>query len=377
MANNFFSTLPLEAIERIAEDKDFSGFLNATELSQALETDPSVNLSVSAENQSLGNNDHLINDQIELNEPQANSTLLEPVDAPAIPAPVLAEDADAEAGTEGPKSSEPLESGKRRRQRLARQRRKLSASLSRLSTGDGPQDSEAGPSNTQTPGIGAPNSKREKTSPGETSKPKRPRREESHPVQPSFAEAARSAIFLNIVPLDSEGKEIGATAGDRKFIVEKLELYIARSNPNINILEFSLKGKSLRLKCLNQKTLESVKSVVSQLKGPRGNLQGYQCLGPGDRPPLETYSIWVDNPVPQKARLLAILYDAHNWLNPKKMVVRAVIPKNKGSTFIIGVQPEIRTELERRNFQLHYGAGRTAHFKAKSKGHKTRAGEAS
>ena len=55
-------------------------------------------------------------------------------------------------------------------------------------------------------------------------------------------------------------------------------------------------------------------------------------------------------------------------MNPKKMVVKAVIPKEKGATFLIGVEPEMRAELLRRNFKLRYGAGRTAHFKSKPKG---------
>ena len=132
----------------------------------------------------------------------------------------------------------------------------------------------------------------------------------------------------------------------------------------------------MRLGCLNQKTLDSVKRVVCPLKGPRGNLQGYRCLAPGDRPPLVTYGVWVGEPVIKKTQLLAIFADANKWVNPKKMVVRAVIPKGKGSTFLIGVEPEIRAELEKRNFKLQFGAGRTAHFKAKPKGQQNRAGDA-
>ena len=108
-------------------------------------------------------------------------------------------------------------------------------SLSNLSTnpnGEGSQETVVGPS--QTPGTAAPTAtKREKSSPGETSAPKRPRTgpEGGAPGQHSFTEAASKALFLSIVPLDSEGNEIGATASDRKFIVEKLEEYIAKSGP--------------------------------------------------------------------------------------------------------------------------------------------------
>ena len=81
-----------------------------------------------------------------------------------------------------------------------------------------------------------------------------------------------------------------------------------------------------------------------------------------------TYGVWVEDPVPTKTQLIALLRDANDWINPKKMVVKAIIPKGKGSTFLIGVEPEIRAELEKRNFKLQYGVGRTAHFRAKPKG---------
>ena len=58
------------------------------------------------------------------------------------------------------------------------------------------------------------------------------------------------------------------------------------------------------------------------------------------------------------------------------MAMKTMIPREKGTTFLIGVDPEMRAELERRNFQLHYGVGRTAHFKTKPKGQQTRVSEA-
>ena len=361
--SDIFSFLPLEASGEIAGDKDFSGFLTASELAQALESNPSTNLSVVVENETPGQIDHLLEGdrpQIELEEPQANSTLIEPVDVAAVPA----DNTDAEIVRR---------ERKRAKRRQYRQRRSLTRSLSNLSTnpnGEGSQETVAGPS--QTPGTAVPPAaKREKSSPGETSAPKRPRTgpEGGAPGQHSFKEAASKALFLSIVPLDSEGNDIGATDSDRKFVVEKLEQYIAKSGPNINIMECSLRGRFLRVQCLNQKTLESVKRVVCPLKGPRGNLQGYKCLAPGDKPPLVTYGVWVEVPVPKKNQLLPLLKDANDWVNPKKMVVKAVIPKEgKGATFLVGVEPEMRAELLRRNFKLRYGAGRTAHFKLKPKG---------
>ena len=58
--SDIFSFLPLEASGEIAGDKDFSGFLTASELAQALESNPSTNLSVVVENETPGQIDHLL-----------------------------------------------------------------------------------------------------------------------------------------------------------------------------------------------------------------------------------------------------------------------------------------------------------------------------
>ena len=363
MNKSIKTPLTLDAIEEIAVSKDFSGFLTASELSQALGSNPSAVFSMAAENKTQGKIDHLPDDrpQIELEEPLANSTLLE-------------------QAKEGCKSSVPVSSGKQRRRRLNRQRKRMQARLAKLTVkpnGDGSQVPEAGSSSAQPPDDDNLSAKRQKTgNSGETPEPKRPRQGGSPPERRSYAAASRRALFLSIVPLDSEGNDIRPTLGDKHWIVSKLEEFIARTSPNINITTFSLRGEHLRIGCRDQRTLDSVKSVVCPLKGPRGNLQGYKCLAPGDKPPLVTYGVWVERPVPKKSQLLVLLKDANPWLQPKKMVVKAVISKEKGSTFLIGVEPEIRMELLRRNFKLQYGVGRTAHFKAKSKGHQTRAGEA-
>ena len=363
MNKSIKTPLTLDAIEEIAVSKDFSGFLTASELSQALGSNPSAVFSMAAENKTQGKIDHLPDDrpQIELEEPLANSTLLE-------------------QAKEGCKSSVPVSSGKQRRRRLNRQRKRMQARLAKLTVkpnGDGSQVPEAGSSSAQPPDDDNLSAKRQKTgNSGETPEPKRPRQGGSPPERRSYAAASRRALFLIIVPLDSEGNDIRPTLGDKHWIVSKLEEFIARTSPNINITTFSLRGEHLRIGCRDQRTLDSVKSVVCPLKGPRGNLQGYKCLAPGDKPPLVTYGVWVERPVPKKSQLLVLLKDANPWLQPKKMVVKAVISKEKGSTFLIGVEPEIRMELLRRNFKLQYGVGRTAHFKAKSKGHQTRAGEA-
>ena len=385
-------TQTLEDVEAISEDKNFSGFPDVLEITNAFASGSSTSPSVAVDTRQ-GIIDQLskadLRTQNELEEPLANSTLLEKADEAAGTATVGETDdsvgtaavglAETEAGEEGSKPSVKSER-KRIKRRRGRNQRALNKSLSKLPTkpnGQGNQDPEAEPSNTQPSGIVVPpTGKRGKDSPGEVSESKRPRREESHPVQPSYVEAAGNALVISIVPLISEGNEIRATAGDKQFIVEKLEQFIASSNPNINITDFSLRGNILRLRCLNQKTLECVKSVVCPLKGPRGNLKGYQCLSPGDRPPLVTYGVWVEKPVPKKTQLFAIFQDANNWINPKKMAMKAVIPREKGTTFLIGVDPEMRAELERRNFQLHYGVGRTAHFKTKPKGQQTRVSEA-
>ena len=356
--------LTLEAFEEIAGSKDFSGFLGAQEISQTLEANPSAVFSIAVENKTQGKIDHPPEDdrpQTELEEPLANSTLVE-------------------QAKEGSNPSVPVSSGRNRRHRLRRQRKRLQARLAKLTVkpnGDGSQEPEAGSSSSQTPELDNLSAKRQKTgNSGVTPEPKRARQGGSPAERPSYAAASRGALFLNIVPLDSAGNDVGPSLDDKHFIVSKLEEFIIRNSPNINITEFSLRRDHLRLGCRDQRTLDSVKRVVCPLKGPRGNLQGYRCLGPGDRPPLETYGVWVEKPVPKKGQVLALLRDTNTWLDPKKMVVKAEISKEKGSTFLIGVQPEIRMELLRRNFKLRYGVGRTAHFKAKPKGQQTRAGEA-
>ena len=376
-----YSFISNEDIGEIAGASDFSGFLKASDINKALETNPSLNLSMILEDESSGDTNQPteveLRSQEQVDEPQANSTLLEPVEEPVEPAE------DGETGTEtGKVGSEPTDSKERKRikRRLARQRRALTEKLSKLSTdpngqgiqgteASGSRTEEAGPSNPQPSGSADSNAeKRGRSSPGENPGAKRARQEDTRPGPLSFLEATRKDIVLSITPLDPEGNIIRATASDKVFIIEKIEHYIASKNPNINIKEFSLRGNTLKMRCLNQKTLEVVKRLVSPLKGPRSNLQGYQCLGPEDRPPLTTYGVWVEKPIPSKDQLIGLLRDANDWLNPRKLVVKATIPKEKGTTFLIGVEPEIKAELERQNFKLHYGVGRTAHFRVKPKG---------
>ena len=376
--NTFISN---EDIGEIAGASNFSGFLNASDINKALETNPALNLSVILEDESSGETNQPteveLRSQEQIEEPQANSTLLESVEVPDEPAQV------GETGTEtGKVGPEPTDSKERKRikRRLARQRRVLTEKLSRLSTdpnrqgilgteASGSRTKEAGPSNPQPSGSADSTAeKRGRSSPGENPGAKSARQEDTRPGPPSFLEATRKDIVLSIIPLDPEGNIIRATASDRMFIMEKIEQYIASKNPNINIIQFSLWGNTLKMKCLNQKTLEVVKRLVAPLKGPRSNLQGYQCLGPEDRPPLTTYGVWVEKPVPSKVQLIGLLRDANDWLNPKKLVVKATIPKEKGTTFLMGVEPEIKAELEKWNFKLHYGVGRTAHFRVKPKG---------
>ena len=406
----------------ITSSHDFSGFLTASDINQALGTNSSMNPISVLEDEPRGNINQPIEvdlrSQEQMGEPQAHSSLLEPEEVPADSAKV--DEAETEPGK--PK----LDRMERRRnsRRHYRQRRALARKFSRLSTDQNGQgnlgtgasgnsteevepkptgsvepatkrgrnspvaklnmvqpagsvgtaakcgdDSPAARSNsTQPPGSAKQAAKRGRSSPGVQAEPKRPRQEDIPPGPLSFVEATRRDIVLSVTPLDSEGNQSRATTSDRLFIMKNIEQYISRKNPNINIIECSLRGNMIRIRCLNQKTLEVVKKVVSPLKGPGRNLQGYQCLGPGDRPPLTTYGVWVEKPVPKKAELIGLLWDANSWLNPSKLAVKAEIPKGRGTTFLVGVEPEIKAELEKRKFSLRYGAGRTAHFKEKPKG---------
>ena len=97
-------------------------------------------------------------------------------------------------------------------------------SLAKLTTnpnGEGKQETEAGPSNTQPPGSDRPQTAKQGTgSSGETPEPKRPRQGASPPGRQSYAEASSRANFISIVPLDSEGNDSRASLGDKHFIVE-------------------------------------------------------------------------------------------------------------------------------------------------------------
>ena len=388
MSNNNFFSFSTEDVERITEAYSFSGFLTSSELRIAHETDTSMNLSMVLEDGSRGDIQ-----QEQLEEPQAHSSLLEPAEGSSEPAKA---NEPAKAGEVDPEAVEAKLKKRRNRRHLSRERAKVTKKFSELSTGQdgqGNSGSEASGSGTggakskpvglepvercgrysptaqnQPSGSAEPAEKRGRSSPGENTESKRKRQEDIPPSRPSFLEATRRDIVLSITPLDSKGDQIGATPRDKAFIQQTIEQLILRKKPQVNITEFLYQRNQIKVTCLNQKTLEWVKSVVSPLKGPRGNLQGYQCLGPSDRPPLTTYGVWVQKPVPKKAEFIEFLKDANNWLNPSKLVVKADIPKEGGTTFLVGVEPEIKAELEKRHFKLRYGAGRVAHFKGKPKG---------
>ena len=303
-----------------------------------------------------------------LEEPQANSTILELPEGPVEP-----------TGDTGPSAVEKREALRVKR-KLKRQRQKLTRRLAKLTTepnrqGDqgneasGSRPKEAEPNKQQTPGPALTSAaKRGRSSPGEKSEAKRARKDGAQHGVPTFLEAARKGIVLTIAPMDSDENPVRATVGDRLKITKVIEDFIADSSPNIDIMAFSLRGESMKMTCADQKTMEIAKRVVGSISDPRANVMGYQCLGPGDRPPRKIYGVWVEHPVPQIDQFLKLLRDKNNWFNPKKLVVKATIPKERGTTFLIGVEPEIKTELGKRNFKLSYGAGRTAVFREKSKG---------
>ena len=321
-------------------------------------------------------------------DPQGNSTLLDSAEESVV----LDEDGATEADAER-EGSEPTQISRkqkrRNRQRLYRQRKKMTDQLSKLSTnptGQGNHDSaasgstiaEAEPRNPLP--LGPADSiaaKRGRPSPGENPESKRVRRrEETHPGLPSYSETTRMNLVLSIIPLDSVGNKIKATAGDKKFIHKMIERFIAEKNPKIDVAGLSFnKYGDLILTGHNQKTLEVVKTVVCPLKGPGNNLKGYLCLAPEDKPPLTTYYVWVKDPVVTNIQFINLLKDKYNW-DPRKLTVKSTIPKPGGSTFVIGVESEIKTELEKLNFNLRYGVGRTAIFNVKSKRQPTRGGEA-
>ena len=182
-ATSKMKPLSLDAIEEIAGSKDFSGFLTAHEISQALESEPSAVLSMTAEKKTQGQIDHPPEGdrpQTELEEPLANSTLVEQAE-------------------EGSNPSVPVISGKQRRRHLQRQRRRLQARLARLTVKpnrSGSQVPEAGTSSAQMPEHGNLSAKRQKTgNSGVTPEPKRARQGGSPAERPSYAAASRGHSF--------------------------------------------------------------------------------------------------------------------------------------------------------------------------------------
>ena len=125
-----------EDIGEIAGANDFSGFLKASDITNALATNSSLNISMVLEEESSGNinqpTEVELRSQEQIEEPQANSTLLEPEDVPVEPAK------DGETGTETGKVGSDR---KRIKRRLNRQRKVMTEHLSRFSTDSNRQGS--------------------------------------------------------------------------------------------------------------------------------------------------------------------------------------------------------------------------------------------
>ena len=373
----------------IAEAPNFSGFLTASDIENAIENNTYMNISLGMEDVTDGN---ILRSQEQFEEPQGNSTLLEPAEVSVE----LVEDGNSEspAGRVGPEPAQTKQQKRAAKQRRYRQWKTLTKQLSKLSTnptgqgnregsasGSSITDAEPRSANPQPSGrADSIAAKRGRTSPGANPQSKRlRRREETQPGLSSYANTTRKNLFLSIIPLDLEGSRIGATDSDRLFLTEVLERFIAANSPNLNIDGLSLNGDELTLRSLDQKTLEVVKKVVCPLKGPESNLKGYLCLAPKDKPPRTTFYVWAEEPLIAKDQFINVLKDKNNWIDPKKLTVKTRIPKPsvnpKGATYVIGVESEMETELKRRKFNIRYGVGRSAIFK-KSKRQLTRGGEA-
>ena len=213
---------PHEVVKKIAEwisrSHDFGRFLTASDINNALEINPSLNLSLVLEDDQEGNNVRPTEGvQDEFEEPQANSTILDPVEGTVEPSGETV----PTAGTSVDKKEK-----LRLKRKLSRQRRKMTQRLANLSTNpdrQGDQSSAASGSGTQgaepktpkTPGTaGATAGKHGRSSPGETPADKRGRKDGDQPGRPSFVEAARKNIVLYITSMDAEENQMRATGGD-------------------------------------------------------------------------------------------------------------------------------------------------------------------
>ena len=211
-------------------------------------------------------------------------------------------------------------------------------------------------------------------SPKNNSKQEGDDREGPLPGRLSFAEAASKSVSLVVTPLDLNGNTIGAVADDRTYIMEMIERKITSGTPKVVIKNIYRQGLGLKIDCLGPNALDFVKRVISPLKGPSKitNRKGYQCLGPGDRPPIKVYGVWAEKPILTKQKFVELIMHANEWIKPHMFhVVKACHKKiggdTKGVTFLVGVTPELKAKLEGCNFKISYGAGRVAHFKDKPK----------
>ena len=211
-------------------------------------------------------------------------------------------------------------------------------------------------------------------SPKNKSKQEGDDREGPLPGRLSFAEAASKSVSLVVTPLDLNGNTIGAVADDRTYIMEMIERKITSGTPKVVIKNIYKQGLGLKIDCLGPNALDFVKRVISPLKGPSKitNRKGYQCLGPGDRPPVKVYGVWTEKPILTKQKFVELIMHANEWIKPHMFhVVKACHKKiggdTKGVTFLVGVTPELKAKLEGCNFKISYGAGRVAHFKDKPK----------
>ena len=419
------SNLSSEEVSTISKSHGFSGFLTASQIIQATTAVASTDPGLALETQRSGNLQpsgvEVPNSELAIGPVVLSTPLGGPADGPTEPAkagqlgpeavrsPELmggplahstplgkptknladsakAEEAESEAGSQMDKAAR-----KKAKRRRHREKKRLISQLAKLSTvqnipessrtaskrgrnSSGNNKSEhSEPAPKRGKNDNDPNSGRG-NSPENNSKAEGRDQEEPPPSRPSFAEAAKRSVCLVVTPLDLKGNTIGAVAEDRIFIMEMIEKNITSGTPKIVIQNIKKQGLGLRIECLGPEALDFVKGVISPLKGPSKltNQKGYQCLGPGDRPPFRVYGVWAERPILSKSKFVELILNANEWIKQHMLhVVKACHKKvggdTKGVTFLVGVTPELKAKLEECNFRLNYGAGRIAHFKDKPK----------
>lgn len=175
----------------------------------------------------------------------------------------------------------------------------------------------------------------------------------------TYSQAAKKGITLKITCKD-DNREV--SEADSIFIASAIEehMFLAAGRIQPQVERNILRSDGLYISCRDQKTLDWLKTVVNDLSPPEEDHPGFIALGPGDRPPMRRFYVWFPGPR-EPARSVRLL-EICNGLEPKKIIIRAVIPGEGGNTLVLGVATEMLELLKKNDYSLYCGLGKV-HFR--------------